>query len=50
MDLNGEDVLKKVVAKIAAQVYEIVERRDSGPIVLEFHEGEFKRAKATKTL
>lgn len=48
--LSAEDVLKRIVAVITPAVLQIVAGKESGPIKIEFHEGQYKRASYKKSL
>ena len=48
--MDHEEFLRQIVTKIAPAVLEIVQRKDSGHIHIDFSNGEFKRAQALRTL
>lgn len=50
LDNNEEQTLVETVSKISPAIAEMIKRKDSGEIIIYFHEGKFKRAKKTVTV
>ena len=50
LDTNEQRTLTEAVSKVSPAIAEMIKRKDSGEIVIYFHEGKFKRAKKTTTV
>lgn len=50
MSESADEFLKQMMVKVTPAVLEIVQRKDSGHLHIDFANGEFKRAQALRTL
>ena len=50
LNIEEKQEVGKAIDKMASAAADIVRHKDSGEIILYFHEGKFKRAKKTTTV
>jgi hypothetical protein len=50
LNIEEKQEVGKAIDKMASAAADIVHHKDSGEIILYFHEGKFKRAKKTTTV